>query len=131
MYSDLALQILGYVASALIAISLMMRSIVRLRWINLVGSVCFTIYGVLIEAYPVAAVNLAIVFINVYFLVKMRRSKEAFAVLEMGPESAYLQEFLKFQAADIQRFQHPASPSHRLRGSESSWFCATSCPRAS
>lgn len=105
MSGDLALEILGYVASALIAISLMMRSIIRLRWINLVGSVCFTIYGVLIDAYPVAAVNLVIVMINVYFLVKMRRSNEAFAVIEMGPESAYLREFLSFHAADIESFQ--------------------------
>ncbi len=105
MSGNLALEILGYVASALIAISLMMRSIVRLRWINLIGSVCFTIYGVPIEAYPVAVVNLAIVFINVYFLVNMRRAKEAFAVIEMGPESAYLHEFLSFHGADIRSFQ--------------------------
>ncbi len=105
MSGDLALEILGYVASALIAISLMMRSIIRLRWINLIGSVCFTIYGVLIEAYPVAVVNLAIAFINVDFLVNMRRSKEAFAVVEMGRESAYLHEFLSFHGADSQSFQ--------------------------
>lgn len=105
MSGDLALEILGYVASALIAISLMMRSIIRLRWINLAGSLCFTVYGILIEAYPVAVVNLAIVVINVYFLAKTRRTTEAFAVVEMGPDAAYLHEFLGFHAADIQSFQ--------------------------
>ena len=66
---------LGYLASVLIAISLMMRSIVRLRWINLVGAVCFTVYDILIAAYPVAALNFAIVLINVYFLWKMSRGQ--------------------------------------------------------
>lgn len=99
------LEAFGYVASALIAVSLMMRSIVRLRWINLVGAACFTLYGVLIGAYPVAALNFAIVLINVYFIVKMRRAKEAFAVVEMPADAPYLAEFLRFYGPEIQRFQ--------------------------
>lgn len=83
MSTHVLLEGLGYLASVLIAISLMMRSIVRLRRINLVGSACFTVYGILIAAYPVAALNFAIALINVYFLWKMSRTKEAFAVVEM------------------------------------------------
>ena len=113
------LEAFGYVASALIAVSLMMRSIVRLRWINLVGAACFTLYGVLIGAYPVAALNFAIVLINVYFLVKMRRAKEAFSVVEMPPDAPYVAEFLRFYAPEIQRFQpgftfDSAAPQHVL-----------------
>jgi GNAT superfamily N-acetyltransferase len=102
---DQLLELFGYLASIVVAVSLMMRSIVRLRWINLLGSLCFTIYGVLIEAFPVAALNLAIVAINVYFIVKMRRAREAFSVIEMAPDSAYLGEFLRFHGQDIHRFQ--------------------------
>ena len=46
------LETFGYLASLLVAVSLMMRSIVRLRWINLTGAACFTAYGILIAAYP-------------------------------------------------------------------------------
>lgn len=105
MSRDVLLEGLGYVASVLIAVSLMMRSIVRLRWINLIGAACFTVYGVLISAYPVAALNFAIVLINLYFLEKTRRTREAFAVVAMPPESEYLREFLRFHADDIRRFQ--------------------------
>lgn len=105
MSRDALLQAFGYLASILVAVSLMMRSIVRLRWINLVGAICFTIYGVLISAYPVAALNFAIVLINVFFLWKLRRTTEAFALMEMAPNSPYLTEFLRFHGSDIRRFQ--------------------------
>jgi GNAT superfamily N-acetyltransferase len=119
MSRDVLLEGLGYLASILIAVSLMMRSIVRLRWINLVGAACFTVYGVLIEAYPVAALNFAIALINVYFLVKTQRAREAFAVVEMPADSPYLREFLRFYAGEIQRFQpgfafDPGAPQHVL-----------------
>ena len=110
------LEAFGYFASVVVAVSLMMRSIVRLRWINLAGSVCFTIYGILIGAYPVAALNLAIVAINVYFIVKMHRARESFSVVEMAPDSAYLKEFLGFYIGEIRRFQPaftpPSDPDH-------------------
>ncbi len=54
-------EIIGYTASILVAVSLMMRSVFKLRVINLPGAVAFTAYGLLIGAYPVAAVNF---FIN-------------------------------------------------------------------
>ena len=71
MDSRMWLEIVGYVASVLVAVSLMMSSILKLRIINLVGSAAFTVYGLLIGAYPVAAVNLLIVFINLYYLRQM------------------------------------------------------------
>jgi hypothetical protein len=46
----------------------MMRSIVKLRVINLLGAAIFTIYGLLIGAYPVAVVNFIIVLIDLYHL---------------------------------------------------------------
>jgi hypothetical protein len=116
---DQLLELFGYAASLIVAVSLMMRSIVRLRWVNLAGAACFTVYGILIEAFPVAALNFAIVLINLYFLWKMRRTREAFAVVQMPATSDYLHEFLRFHTRDIQRFQpgfvfDPATDQHVL-----------------
>jgi hypothetical protein len=97
-------EIIGYIASALIALSLTMSSILRLRVINLVGAVFFTVYGLLIQAYPVAAVNFFIILIDLYYLVEMYRAKEYFQLLEVRPDSVYLQRFLAFYAAEIERF---------------------------
>ena len=51
------LQWIGYFASAVIAVSMMMQSIVKFRWINLAGAATFAIYGLLIGAIPVFLLN--------------------------------------------------------------------------
>lgn len=95
---------LGYAASLLVAVSLTMRSVLRLRIVNLVGAICFTIYGALIGAYPVALVNAAIILINVYYLAEMLRRRTYFSCVDAEPDSAYVRAFLAFHAADIKRF---------------------------
>ncbi|MHB0972402.1 MAG: YgjV family protein [Thermoanaerobaculia bacterium] len=105
MSTSSALQLLGYAASILIAISLMMRSIVRLRMINLTGAALFSIYGFLIGAYPVGILNFLTASINIVQLIRLRRRKEMFKLLEVrGAESDYLQHFLSCQGNDIRRF---------------------------
>lgn len=104
MDSKLVLEVVGYVASALVAVSLMMSSILRLRLVNLLGSAAFTAYGALIGAYPVAIVNLLIVFINLYYLRQMLGSREYFKLLRVRPDSEYLLAFLDFHRDEIRRF---------------------------
>lgn len=72
------LEWLGYLASLIVLISLLMNSIIKLRWINLLGSSIFSLYGFLIGALPVGFMNLGIVLINIYHLVKIYHSKEYF-----------------------------------------------------
>jgi GNAT superfamily N-acetyltransferase len=102
-------EIVGYVASALVAVSLMMSSILRLRIINLLGAAAFAVYGVLIGAVPVAVVNVFIVAINLYYLNGMLRTREFFRLLEIRPTSEYLHAFLRFHDREIRRF-FPAGP---------------------
>ena len=52
MDSDLVYELIGYAGSALVVLSLMQRSILRLRVIGLIGSVVFLVYSLLIGAYP-------------------------------------------------------------------------------
>lgn len=65
----------GYLASVLIAASMFMKDIIKLRFINLVGSLCFVIYGLVIKAYPVALTNIVIVSVNLYYLYKITNEK--------------------------------------------------------
>lgn len=104
MTHSLPLQFLGYAASVIIATSLLMRSIVRLRIINLAGAMAFSVYGFLIGAYPVGLLNMLTVSINVVQLIRLQRRTEIFRILEIRPESEYLRYFLDFQANDIRRF---------------------------
>lgn len=72
-------EIIGYAASLLVAVSLMMRSILKLRVINLLGAAVFTLYGLLIDAYPVAVMNLFIVLIDLYYLREFITAKGYFS----------------------------------------------------
>lgn len=62
---------LGYISSVMVAISLLMTSIAKLRILNLIGSACFVVYGLLINAIPVALINAIAVIINCYQLYKL------------------------------------------------------------
>ena len=63
---------IGYVASVLIVISLIMTSVIKLRIVNTVGCVLFIVYGFIVGTYPVAVSNLLIVFINLYHLYRIK-----------------------------------------------------------
>ena len=109
------LELLGYLASALVAISLMMSSVLKLRLINLAGGIAFFIYGVLIGAYPIVAVNTVTIVVNLYFLYRIFSIKEYFKLLEVDSHSAYLQYFLTFHKAEIEKFipDYRFAPSDR------------------
>jgi hypothetical protein len=96
-----AVELIGYLGSILVAISLMMRSLLRLRIINLVGALFFTMYGVLLGAYPVAFLNGLIVTIDLYYLLQMWRQKDFFTFLEVSPKGKYLRAFVEFYKDDI------------------------------
>jgi hypothetical protein len=82
----------------------MMASIRRLRWVNLFGAATMAIYGVLIQAWPVLALNAFIVVVDIYYLVKMHREKDVFAFFEVPPDMPFLKEFLRFYRDDISKF---------------------------
>lgn len=75
MFNVPLIEYIGYAASILIGISMFMKNIVKLRFINLIGCILFTIYGFIIKAYPVAVVNLIIAFTNIYYLYKLTKDK--------------------------------------------------------
>ena len=91
-------------ASLVIAASLMMRNLKRLRLINLAGSLMFALYGLGIKSLPVFLVNVFIVLIDAWYLRRLRLEVSAFSLLRAAPgDSAYLAEFLRFYAKDIAR----------------------------
>lgn len=99
--SPVVLEWIGYIASLIVLISLLMSSIKKLRWINLVGATIFGIYGFLIGSFPTGFMNLGIVVIDIYFLYRMYISKEFFRVLPIENDTDYLKYFLDFYKNDI------------------------------
>ncbi len=98
-------QYIGYAGSVLIALSLMMKNILRLRVINFFGAATFATYGYLVGAYPVLILNSFITLVDVYYLSGMLREKEHFSLMPVLDSShRYLKKFIEFYRQDINRF---------------------------
>lgn len=98
-------EIIGYVASVLVAVSLMMKNILKLRKLNLAGSLIFSLYGILIQAYPVFAVNFFIAIVNVYYLFQLYSRKDEFTLHAIDdPKNDYLKKFVDHYKDDIKKF---------------------------
>ncbi|SQH78438.1 conserved protein of unknown function [Shewanella benthica] len=69
------IEIIGYFASVMVAISLMMKDIIWLRCLNFAGCSLFVVYGIYISAWPVAGMNAFVACINIYHLIKIYRAK--------------------------------------------------------
>ncbi len=114
------LEWLGYVASLIVLISLLMNSIIKLRWINLIGAGVFSLYGFLIGALPVGFMNLGIGAINIYHLTKMYRSREYFKILPIEGNSQYFTYFLDFYKNEIEKYSE--KPTVNIDNSEVSFY---------
>ena len=97
-------QIIGYIASIIIALSMTMSSIVKFRWINLLGAGIFSIYGFVFGAYPVGVLNGFIVAVDLYYLKKIYFKKDIFDTVEIRKDNKYLIKFLDFHKHDIQKY---------------------------
>lgn len=93
----------GYLASLVVLISLTMTSIIKLRWINLLGCLLFATFAYLIDSVPTLFMNIGIAAINLYFLYKIYNTKEEFKILKASPHSEYFQHFLNVNRQEIEK----------------------------
>ena len=98
------IEIIGYVGSGLVLISMLMRSVFKLRIINLAGSVIFSVYALIIKSYPTAVMNICLALINVYYLIRMSKPVRNFSVYEDRADSAWVKWLLEHYREDIARF---------------------------
>ncbi len=98
------LEWVGYAASLIVLISLLMTSVKRLRWINLFGSLIFAVCGIAIGAIPVGAMNAGIVLINAYFIYQMYTKKDYFTLIQMNHETEYFNHFMNFYKENMKSF---------------------------
>ncbi|AGH45915.1 hypothetical protein [Paraglaciecola psychrophila] len=97
-------EIFGYCASVVIAFSLTRGSIIKLRCYNLFGAACFCIYGIIINAYPVAYLNGFIALTNMFFLTRLLTNVENhFFIIQVSRPSNYVDFFLDYHQQDIKR----------------------------
>lgn len=76
------IEMIGYLGSALVVASMLMSSVVKLRIINTIGSGIFAAYALMIHSYPTALMNVFLVGINVYNLVKLSQKDRSYDLVE-------------------------------------------------
>jgi hypothetical protein len=102
------IDVLGWGGSALLVYSILQTRLLRLRALNIVAASSLLVFNALIEVWPMVAMNAVLAAINAYFIVRLLREQHddtVFAVIEVRPESKYLQHILDNHREDIARFQ--------------------------
>lgn len=109
------IEIFGYIGSALVVVSMLMSSVVKLRIINTVGSIVSGIYAVICGAFPLALMNACLIIINVYNLFKLLKTKQEYALVDSESEDACVRYFLECYNDDIKKF-FPGFARERVSG---------------
>lgn len=92
----------GYFSSFVVLISLTMSSIIKLRWINLIGAVMFSMFGFMINSYPTGILNLGIALIDIYYLYQIYMKKEEFSMVKADFNSDYFKHFINLNRGGIE-----------------------------
>jgi hypothetical protein len=102
------LEIIGWVSSGLIVLSLAQARVLRFRWMNLVGAVLAVAYNTILGIWPFAAMNAIIAAIDTYWIARLQRERHdptAYSVVEVGATDAYLGHVIDVHLEDIRSFQ--------------------------
>ena len=110
---------IGYVASAFLAISLIVNNALKFRWLNILGCISFIAYGLLINATPVILANAILLCINIFQLLRLYSVKEKFQFIRINEGDLLINKFLVFYWKDIRKF-FPDFINHNL---EPDMFC--------
>ena len=104
MSISLILELIGYLGSALVIVSMLMTSVVKLRIINTVGSVIFCGYALAIHSYPTAAMQVCLIIINMINLYKLNNTKKEYSAINSNAADCFLAHFLLANSIDIKKF---------------------------
>ncbi len=130
MNTKVLIEAIGYTGSALVLVSFLMVSVVKLRVVNTIGSIIFTIYAFIIHSYPTAIMNLCLVMINIYYLVKMSNtSKNArvYDLVKVSPDDAMLKYTIDRQKEDIEKF-YPGTTARCQEANTAYMVCHKGAP---
>lgn len=97
-------QYIGYLATLLLALSLLVNNDLRFRWLNTLGCVSFIVYGLMINALPVIFTNTLLFVINTYYLVRIYNRKEDFDLLAFNWSDPIIQKFFSYHRNDLEHY---------------------------
>ena len=90
---DIYLEIFGYIGTALVVISMLMTSVVRLRILNMCGGLISTVYSVFCNAWPIVLMNVILIIINLCQVVIYYRGNGDLCLVETDTEDSSFRYF--------------------------------------
>ena len=103
MSTQTIIELVGYLGSALVLVSFLMTSVVKLRIVNTLGSFIFMVYALIIHSYPTAVMNFCLVLINLHFLWKGRHTGKQYDLVQLNKDDRYLHYLINRQYDDIKK----------------------------
>ncbi len=104
MNTQTIIELVGYLGSALVVVSMLMTSVVKLRIVNTIGSFIFMVYALIIRSYPTALMNLFLIGINVYQLLRLLRNQKHYDMIPVSLHDAYVAHLLEKNRNDIRKW---------------------------
>ncbi|MBQ1240893.1 MAG: YgjV family protein, partial [Lachnospiraceae bacterium] len=90
MDTAMMIEIYGYIGSVLVVVSMLMSSIIKLRVINILGSVISGSYALIIGSFPLVLMNSCLIIINVYNLYKLLKAEQKYDLVDSEANDAFV-----------------------------------------
>lgn len=74
----MSIEIIGYLGTAFVLTSFMMSDIKKLRTVNIIGGLLWTVYGIVVGSSSIIVGNVLIVLIQGYKLYKLATKREKY-----------------------------------------------------
>jgi len=111
------LQAVGWLGSALLVFSVLQSKFLRFRVLNSIASTVLVVYNAILAVWPMAAVNAALVVINVWFIVTLQRTKQADkAFAFVTADARWVDWFAGLYGDDLATFYPSFTPSRDAPG---------------
>lgn len=105
MSTSMMIEMVGYLGSILVVVAMLMPSLVKLRVINSIGAGIFAVYALIIQSYPTALMNVCLVTINIYNLIKLSKKEKHFDLIEGNDNKGiFLSYSLGYYKEDIRNY---------------------------
>jgi hypothetical protein len=97
-------EVIGYCGTILVVLSMMMTSVVKLRIINICGSILSMTYAVITNTWPIVLMNAALIIINVIQLIRSFRRSLNFNYRKVLTNDLSFKHFMEIYKFDIEKY---------------------------
>lgn len=97
-------EVIGYCGTILVVLSMMMTSVVKLRIINICGSILSMTYAVITNTWPIVLMNAALIIINVIQLIRSFRRSLNFNYRKVLTNDLSFKHFMEIYQFDIEKY---------------------------